>query len=292
MPPGRFPAPLRTPSFRFLATLLAAFFGTAAAADAQDARKDFRQNCTSCHTIGGGRLTGPDLKDVTSRQKREWLVPFVTNPNKVLDSGDPYALELLRAARGQRMTAFPWMTEARAAALLDLIEAESKLEKSEFVGLQLISRPALPQDLADGEAIFRGEKPLAKGGPACISCHTVGGLAALGGGRLGPDLTRVFERYKDLRTLAQWLSAPATEQMSATFRERPLEGEEIFALTAFFEDAARHRQEDDSPTQMVFVLLGLGGAGLLLALFESLWKNRFRAVRAPLVQGPPVGDQA
>jgi cytochrome c2 len=30
----------------------------------------FRQNCTSCHTIGGGRLTGPDLKNVTRQKDR------------------------------------------------------------------------------------------------------------------------------------------------------------------------------------------------------------------------------
>ena len=32
-------------------------------ASAQDTPDYFRQNCMNCHTIGGGRLTGPDLKD-------------------------------------------------------------------------------------------------------------------------------------------------------------------------------------------------------------------------------------
>lgn len=272
--------------------VLSALLGATASAETPDARKDFRQSCASCHTIGGGALAGPDLKNVTQRQKKEWLVAFVVNPNKALDGGDPYALELLRAARGQRMTVFPWMTEARAAALIDLIEAESKLPKSEFIGLQLIVRPAFPKDIADGLAFFKGEKALVKGGTSCVSCHTVGDLSPLGGGTLGPDLTRVFERYKDTRTLSQWLSAPATEQMSAAFRDHALEPEEIFALTAFFEDSSRNRQEDNSPAQMIFLLLGLGGAGLMLTLFEVVWKNRFRAVRAPLVQAPSMGDHS
>ena len=40
----------------------------------------YRQNCASCHTIGGGRLTGPDLKDVTERATEEWLVDFILDP--------------------------------------------------------------------------------------------------------------------------------------------------------------------------------------------------------------------
>lgn len=44
-----------------------------AIAAAQDAADFFRQNCVSCHTIGGGRLTGPDLKDVLTRKDRAWL---------------------------------------------------------------------------------------------------------------------------------------------------------------------------------------------------------------------------
>ena len=42
-----------------------------ATGSAQEAADFFRQNCISCHTVGGGRLTGPDLKNVTQRKERE-----------------------------------------------------------------------------------------------------------------------------------------------------------------------------------------------------------------------------
>jgi mono/diheme cytochrome c family protein len=42
-----------------------------AGAAAQEAADFFRQNCISCHTVGGGRLTGPDFKNVTQRKERE-----------------------------------------------------------------------------------------------------------------------------------------------------------------------------------------------------------------------------
>ena len=63
-----------------LRQLLAALFLTVAPtiaptiAPAQDTPDYFRQNCMNCHTIGGGRLTGPDLKDVAQRRDTEWLI--------------------------------------------------------------------------------------------------------------------------------------------------------------------------------------------------------------------------
>src|SRR6266498_1794214 len=41
----------------------------AATGQAQEAADFFRQNCVSCHTVGGGRLTGPDLKNITQRKE-------------------------------------------------------------------------------------------------------------------------------------------------------------------------------------------------------------------------------
>ena len=77
--------------------------GVAASAPAQDPPSEeaiafFEANYMSCHTIGGGRLTGPDLKGVTERQEPDWLAKFIMDPKAVIDSGDPYAAELFREA--------------------------------------------------------------------------------------------------------------------------------------------------------------------------------------------------
>jgi mono/diheme cytochrome c family protein len=73
----------------------------------------FRQNCTSCHTIGGGRLAGPDLKDVTTRKDRAWLVRFVLDPKGTIDSGDAYAQQIFREARGVYMQPIPGLQAPR-----------------------------------------------------------------------------------------------------------------------------------------------------------------------------------
>lgn len=52
------------------------------------------KGCIGCHTIGGGRLTGPDLQGVTDRRSYEWIVAMITNPDSMLRV-DPVAKQLL-----------------------------------------------------------------------------------------------------------------------------------------------------------------------------------------------------
>jgi len=48
------------------------------AAWTQDAGEQvFNTTCFACHTIGGGRLIGPDLAGVHEKRSQEWLEKFV-----------------------------------------------------------------------------------------------------------------------------------------------------------------------------------------------------------------------
>ncbi len=271
------------PATLAMGVLLIGVLSTVRDAQAQDAAAFFKQNCTSCHTIGGGRLTGPDLKDVTSQKDRQWLVQFLQSPKAMIDSGDPYALKLQQEARGVVMPNIAGMNPQQAQALLDLITAESKLPRSQFAGLQISDRPLTAQDIAKGRLIFLGGQPLSAGGPACISCHSIRGLALLGGGRLGPDLTRVYERLQGRKGLASWLSAPASPTMAPVFKAHAMQPEEILSLVALFEDSAKRGGEADSTPALNFFLLGLGGMVLALVSLDRVWKKRFRGVRWSLV---------
>jgi mono/diheme cytochrome c family protein len=250
----------------------------------QESADYFRQNCMSCHTIGGGRLTGPDLKNVAERRDRGWLVRFMMDPKGMIESGDQYARDLQKEARGALMPTVVGMNKARAEALLDLITAESKLEKSQFMGMQLSDRAFTPVDIENGKQLFLGSVSLKNGGAACISCHSVNGIGGFGGGALGPDLTTVFERYEGRKTLATWLSAPATPTMQSVFKKQPLDPEEVLVLTAYFQHTLQRNPEDASTARLNFVLLGLGGTLLVLGLFDVIWNKRFRAVRRPLIE--------
>jgi mono/diheme cytochrome c family protein len=253
--------------------------------EAQEAVTIFRQSCMSCHTVGGGRLVGPDLKNVEERQNREWLVGFIVDPKGVLAAGDPYALQLKDEAAGVVMPPIVGMTREQAEAILDLIAAESMLEASQFAGLDIGDEPFSEADIELGKAMFRGDVRLENGGPSCLSCHTVEGLGGLGGGRLGPDLTRVYERLQGRKNLASWLLAPATETMQPIYAKASLTNEEILPLVAYLEDEARTGKEDTTTAQVIFLLLGLGGTALGFVAADSIWSGRLRGVRRSLVRG-------
>lgn len=253
-------------------------------ASAQDPVEFFKKNCSSCHTIGGGDLTGPDLKDVTKRRDRAWLIRFVVNPGSVIQSGDPIATEMLAKYKRVVMPTVPGMTRELAEKLLDLIEKESALEKSQFAGVQLSMRPFTAADRARGYRLFYGRERLAAGGPACVSCHTVADAPGLGGGRVGPDLTQVYARLGGRKALGAWLVAPSTPVMQPVFRDQPLTADEILALSAFFEARAHLSPKPAAGSQVAFLLIGIVLAVGMIFAMDAIWKRRFRGVRSPLVE--------
>jgi mono/diheme cytochrome c family protein len=52
------------------------------------------KGCSACHTIGKGKLTGPDLAGVTKRRKLEWIENQILHPEVMVEK-DPIARELL-----------------------------------------------------------------------------------------------------------------------------------------------------------------------------------------------------
>ena len=86
--------------------------------------------CNGCHTIGRGKMAGPDLAHVTDRRSVEWLTKWLTNTTEMLAS-DPVAQEMLKEYNGVKMPDMK-LKEPEATALLHFIVKESeKVKKSE-----------------------------------------------------------------------------------------------------------------------------------------------------------------
>ncbi len=84
----------RKRSISVLAALLVLISSFGSVLQAQDNGKDLFQVCAACHTIGKGKLIGPDLQGVTERHDRAWLKAFIQNSQAVIASGDEYAVKL------------------------------------------------------------------------------------------------------------------------------------------------------------------------------------------------------
>ncbi len=83
----------------------------------------FLMKCAKCHTIGGGRRVGPDLRGAVDRHPHDWLIGFIMDPDKYLDS-DPVAKSLLADNDGVRMEN-THLTREQVEGLLQFIKAAS-----------------------------------------------------------------------------------------------------------------------------------------------------------------------
>ena len=63
--------------------------GEVDAALASEGETAFQQKgCVGCHTVGGGKLTGPDLQGVTDRREYEWFMAMVLKPDSMLQNDE------------------------------------------------------------------------------------------------------------------------------------------------------------------------------------------------------------
>lgn len=58
---------------------------------------------------------------MTQRRSRDWLIRFIVSPSKMIESGDPTALELLTRFRGLRMPELG-LTETDAEDVITFVE--------------------------------------------------------------------------------------------------------------------------------------------------------------------------
>ena len=79
---------------------------SASVAHAQDAKKGKSvyesKGCGACHSIGKGKLAGPDLKGVTDRRSHDWLKRWLHNPADLIGS-DSIADALVVEAKNVKM---------------------------------------------------------------------------------------------------------------------------------------------------------------------------------------------
>ena len=94
---------------------------------AEKGKKLFQEKaCAACHTIGGGKLAGPDLAGVSERRETEWLKKWLKSPETMLMS-DPIAKEML----GIYMIPMPnqGLTDEEIDALIEFFKAEDAARK-------------------------------------------------------------------------------------------------------------------------------------------------------------------
>ena len=81
------------------------------------------KGCVGCHRIGGGKLVGPDLKNVSERRSLGWIIAMITHPDSMIKE-DPVAKKLFQ----EHMTPMPnqGLTGEEARAVYEFLRRESQ----------------------------------------------------------------------------------------------------------------------------------------------------------------------
>ncbi len=89
---------------------------------AEPGEEIFQGKCTACHTIGKGKLVGPDLAGVTSRREESWLTRQIKEPDRLIAEKDPIALQLLQESNNVPMVPLG-LSDAEVAAVIEYLKS-------------------------------------------------------------------------------------------------------------------------------------------------------------------------
>lgn len=82
----------------------------------------FVDQCAACHTIGKGRLVGPDLAGVTARREEGWLKRQIDDPEGLIEENDPIALQLLKESDDMPMMSLD-LSDAEITAVIGYLKS-------------------------------------------------------------------------------------------------------------------------------------------------------------------------
>ena len=239
----------------------------------------FNTTCFACHTIGGGRLIGPDLAGVHEKRSQEWLEEFVKSSQSMINAGDAEAVALFEEYNSLLMPDAV-ASEEQVRQVLSYIKFQSSGDASSTVASAIEPvappEPASEEDILAGQELFQGNRRFETGGPACNACHEVRNDAVIGGGILAAELTTVFSRMGGAGVTAILGQAPFPV-MQAAYEDRSLTEYEVTALVAFLE-YADSEQYNQLPRDYGIGLFASGavGAGILFFFFGFIWRGRKR----------------
>ncbi|MGD1839632.1 MAG: c-type cytochrome [Thermonemataceae bacterium] len=83
----------------------------------------FNANCLTCHNPTDVPKTGPGLKGVTDRRSESWIIAWIQNSQKLIQSGDKQAVALYEEYNKLAMPAYEDFTEYDIKSILAYIDA-------------------------------------------------------------------------------------------------------------------------------------------------------------------------
>ncbi|MBI2860131.1 MAG: c-type cytochrome [Chloroflexi bacterium] len=285
------PGPLRLGRGRLVALVsIFAFFSAfpvlyaalvsapAQAAPADDGRNLFETRCASCHTVGGGRTVGPDLKGILDKRDRGWLIRFISTPDRLIAENDPLAAQMVKEY-GMPMPNMG-LTPAQAEQVLAYLDGSGNAPSEKAPAEE--TAPPGEGDAAWGRDLFTGRAQFSNSGAACASCHNASGIGALGGGTMARDLSDSYSRLGE-PALTSIIKGTPFPIMKAIYGQQQLTDDEVAHLVAFLKESSQQRAGGNSSAP--FIVISAVGFMAILGIMQFAWRRRLTGVRQSLVKG-------
>lgn len=265
--------------------LLVFFLSLNFSLEAQDGENIFKSSCAACHTIGGGKLVGPDLNGITELRSEAWLIHWIKASQAMVQSGDKDAIAIFEEYNKIPMPDQNF-SDAEIKGVLKYIQSKSTtgdattattsttVPNAESQEPIKSSDSASEQEILLGQHIFEGDTRLVNGGPACVSCHNLATDRIIPGGMLAKDLTTVFSRMGGDAGITAILNAPPFPAMTEAYKNKSMTKDEIFAITSFLNSV-----EKESATQSAIAISPLLKYGFIaffiwVGIVFLVWSNR------------------
>lgn len=214
--------------------------------------------CAGCHTVGGGKLSGPDLIQAT-QWKHEDLRAGIKKMEKNVGP----------------------MTEQDIQQMIDFLKdidvsARITHQKQKIEASLRAQLP--PPSFERGEKLFMGKETLVNRGPACFSCHRF----VNEGGSLGVDLTDIKNRASSV-VLQSAIENSSYKIMRAIYLKHKITTEESLHLAEYLSHPEKVEQRFAAGMLLVKTL-ATAGFGVFILLLWALNQRRKGPTRKNLVR--------
>lgn len=252
--------------------LLLGFLGAIPASAQESGKELFQQKCAACHSVGAGRLVGPDLAGVNERRSEAWLLNFIKSPQAVINSGDANAKALFDEYK-MMMPDQP-LSETEIKKILLYVKEASGGAAAPKLSTVPAAATATQAEINLGQDLFQGKVRFAKAGPSCISCHSAHYGNAISGGILAKELTTVYSRLgaPGIRAI---LSNPPFPVMQTAYAAGAISESEINALIGFLQQVDKQNVlHQPREYGWAMFLVGVAGVLVLLGIYSVLGRRR------------------
>jgi mono/diheme cytochrome c family protein len=239
----------------------------------------YAQECATCHGSTGQGGSAPALigadSSLNTFQNADSLLSFISKTMPL-------------TAPGSLSQEQYWQLLSFLVLQNDFVSAQTAFDPNTLsqILLSLTTTPPTTTAVSSGNAdtgrgLFTGSIALENKGIACISCHNVKGVGALGGGTVGNDLSDEYAKLGNggLLSLLQNIPFPI---MKNIYANHPLTSTEETDLIAFL---GQSHAGSSSNKEIIFVAIGLGGFLVLMSILVLGWRRRISRVRHSLVSG-------